>query len=161
MDGQNRSQNKFQCSMTVGWYVVFDDNGNDAFWKYFTRPGMRHCWAYTQWQDGWISINTGRGFIRVNWSSQKDLEEQGFENMHHWCAANGKLVIPCRNEARDTWNPRVMPMTCVSIIKGLFGLRGCFSITPWQLYKYLVKNCLDVLEYKEISKYEVANEQSI
>ncbi len=138
--------------MTVRWWVVFDDSSTkDDWWNIFTRAGMRHCWCYAEFQDGWISIDNGGVVTGMYYTSRAQIEEMGFKCMADYCLRKGKMVLPCVREIATVPGAHMaFPMTCVSLVKSFFGLR-CWAVTPWQLYKYLAKHHLDVVEWQKVN----------
>lgn len=58
-----------------------------------------------------------------------------------WKIVNGMESARClcvTNRIEHTNVPRILPMTCVSVVKSLIGVR-CMSITPKGLYRFLSK----------------------
>lgn len=154
MGGIDQGKDGLQSNLTLRWYVVFEDLGdNNKWWHMFTRPGMRHVWAFARNPEplhGWTRVDYGRGFCRVDHVTDDELKRRGFDHLAKWCEANNKIVLPCISRITGTDSVSYMPMNCVAVVKSLLNLHRCRAVTPWQLYKYLVKHRLDVVEYSRI-----------
>lgn len=146
--------------VTVRWYVVFEGDVQPErvrwwhFWRWITPPAFRHCWAFGEIGDDFVSVLPEMGGTRVMFTSREALKEEGFDHMWQWAVARGEIVIPATHVMQDRFAMRWSPFTCVTLIKSLLGLRFCGALTPYRLYCYLVKHCLDMVKYGEILDYK-------
>ncbi len=170
--GKTPDKSKDQLSgveVDVYWYVVFEDRdmfsklSDNSFWRIFTKEGYRHCWVFTL-LDGksWLSINPTRGGVVVGTWDNKTICEKGYKDFAEFCIANGATeVLPCYGKLTTDFIPRLLPISCVSVVKHILGVKAKIA-TPVQLYKHLVSKHLDVVKYKEVLQWkEKYNERPV
>ncbi len=115
-------------------WVVFCDN-TELAWLRLLRPGFRHCFVVLHDGSHWIAIDPLAPLLEVTVPPvTADFDLPG------WFAANGHTVAPAtvRTGLRKPapWGP----FTCVETCKRLLGLHDQFVLTPWQLYRHLVRH---------------------
>jgi len=114
-------------------FVAFAGAGKRP-WSWLLRPGFRHCF---------VMLDDGRGWTTVEpLSSRIDVVRQPLapsEDLPARYLRKGHLVLPAplaRPERAD-WP---QPLTCVAVVKRVLGLRAPFVLTPWQLYRHLLRH---------------------
>ncbi|MEQ9811420.1 MAG: hypothetical protein RLO50_01465 [Azospirillaceae bacterium] len=113
-------------------FVAFAGTGKRP-WSWFLKPGFRHCF---------VMLDDGRGWITVEpLSSRIDVARQELapgEDLPARYLRQGHIVLPAplaRPETAD-WP---QPFTCVAVVKRVLGLRAALVLTPWQLYRHLLR----------------------
>lgn len=155
-DRQNvQGQNGFQCLFVdVLWYVVFEEKPHHIFrwWDIFTRRGFRHCWAYTRsaCNTGWMALDPASGGLQLGFYPDAALEKYGYNDLHQFVLSQGFKILPTNALVGQSYLPRLMPATCVEVVRLALGIDNRYIFTPFQLYKYIVKNSLNMFEYKRI-----------
>lgn len=155
-DGPNiQSKNRFQgVVLDTLWWVVFEEKPTHRFrwWDHFTHRGFRHCWAYTRHPEmsGWLAIDCQSSGTTMRFYSDEILAKHDFASLHEVIHAEGSIVLPSNAVFNDYWIPRLMPLTCVEMIRHVLGIHDRFIITPLQLYRYIVKNRLNMFEYNSM-----------
>lgn len=148
---QDRLQGAF---LDTQWWVVFEDKRRrrSRWWDIITRPGFKHCWAYTRHpnMEGWLAIDNTTGGTQMRFYPDQTLIDHDFTDMSEVIHAEGGIVLPANALMNEDYLPRFMPLTCVELIRQLLGIRERLVITPFQLYKYIVKNRLNMFEYNRI-----------
>lgn len=126
------------------WFIVFCESSNLRFGKLFTRPGFEHCLAFSQGSSSTVMLNYNGSRQVVTEFPCEALElAQAYAN-------DGKKVLCVEFESEEEsskFTPRGL-LYCVSMVKCLLGLTGCFALTPYSLYQWLKKSDLNVVELK-------------
>lgn len=112
--------------------VVFRGDA-DLWWQWLLKPGFRHCF---------VCLNDGRHWLVV------DPLSCGLEVGVLTVAAEVDLAAWLRRHAltvvavRPTRLRRPLPpglLTCVETVKRVLGLSAPLVVTPWQLYRHLMR----------------------
>ncbi len=132
------------------WYVGFrKSNGVIPLpWRWLCKENYEHvfamrydakvdCWVLCEWlgRNLHIELLTGE---KVEW-------------MFHQASVQGNMIAyEGRYPERLVLNFR-MPIYCVTWVKHLLGLKGCFAVTPYQLFCALRKRGGSVMFSEEKS----------
>jgi len=122
--------------------VVFSGQ-TDLAWLRVLKRGFRHCFVLIECAPvhgdekggGWVLYNPLSNATQIAmWPLQDE------ESIQNWLMDQGYLVIktyvrPLTNQILP-WRP----FTCVEAVKRALGLRLQGIFTPWQLYKFLIKD---------------------
>ena len=147
----------FSVYIDTTWFVVFGEREKPLSWwdKLFTRPQFRHCWAFARLTgDRFIAVDSMSGGLQIREYHNDILQDHGFADLIDFCLSEGDLVIPANGVQNQDYIARLSPMTCVEVVKHLLGIDNIFILTPYQLYRYIVKNRLNMFEYKKIINCE-------
>lgn len=105
------------------------------WWRPFRRPGFEHCFAILPMAQGSVLVNGLAHGMVVEWS--------GF--------AAGDCVLALRQQwpqmrclvvldrATDGVYAPFEPMTCVTVVKGLLGIRAPIVVSPKGLHDLLLR----------------------
>lgn len=118
-------------SAPTAW-VVFSGEA-ELPWLKILRPGFRHCFALLNDGRHWVTLDPLSNYTDIN---VHDLPPDF--NLPEWMIERGLIVVRApvrRTAAAAPW----MPHTCVEAVKRVLGLHARCILTPWQLYKYLLK----------------------
>ncbi len=113
-------------------WVVFSGQCELA-WLRILKPGFRHCYVLLHDGDHWISFDP--------LSNYTDIHVHHYPSSFHlpsWMRSQGYTVVKAplhRLQKQAPW----MPFTCVEAVKRVIGVHERAVLTPWQLYKYLMK----------------------
>lgn len=114
--------------------VVFTGE-TEIFWlRVILKPGFRHCFVLVRKGTGWISLDPLAHRIDLDVPEVPD----GFD-LAGWLSGRGLIVIPATIDRRVRGPAFFAPMNCVEAVKRVLGLRAWRVVTPWQLYRHLVK----------------------
>lgn len=113
--------------------VAFTDRTDIAGLR-LLRRGFRHCAVWVRAGDLWIgheslSNQTYTGFIA-------GVDEGQLRGA---LRAAGYRVVRTRIAAAPRRLAPVLPVTCVEAVKRLLGLQRWGILTPWQLYRHLIR----------------------
>jgi hypothetical protein len=127
-------------------YIVFADRPDAPriapWWvRIFTCPDFRHVYAIKQQTLGIVILDPVGLSVRVSWYPI-DAED----------AARKIAALPHHRVVRlDTVYPEAYRVrgliTCVSVVKAMAGVTGWRIITPYQLYRWLLRSA-DAQEIK-------------
>ncbi len=116
--------------------VVFEDSDPDERWRPWrlvTKRGFRHCWAAYNDGPGWLRINPTANGIMVERSLLSTSELMEF----HGQQAETRVLYLCSRRPRRFLGRGLL--TCVSVVKQILGVRAAWAITPYGLYRHLLK----------------------
>jgi len=121
------------------WLVFFYDPPNEEWYHRFRTKGMAHCGAvyYDPHKDKWCVIEHIHKKIDVRILDGSELDRIFSYVLNH----NG-TILKCK-KFRHKWRlfqaAWFREHSCVTIVMRLIGINRLI-ITPFQLYKYLVRN---------------------
>lgn len=120
-------------------WVMFGGQADQA-WLRPLRRGFRHCFAALHDEAGWTVVEPVSGrllVLRIAMPAAYDLP--GF-----YRRAGLRVVGPfAPGAARARWLPPVLPQTCVGLCRALLGAGAPFAMTPYGLFRGLLKNLRD------------------
>ena len=114
-------------------WIVFS-NDTDIRMLHLFRRGFRHCFMMMQQNDRWILVDP-----RSNKTDVYLLPHPKSFNFPRYYTEQGKTVIkiPVIHTPSKILSP--FPVSCVETLKRMIGLHAWWVMTPYQLYKYLLK----------------------
>lgn len=117
------------------WIIVFDNAAahEKRWWHYFPFK-MGHVYLLRDVNGSTLMLNPLEWGLAVR-HENIDISEA----VQHY-AANAQAILSFTSDYRRNVAPvRRGFITCVSLCKAVLGLKNCRSITPFQLYKWLLK----------------------
>lgn len=111
--------------------VVFSGKA-DLIWLRLLKRGFRHCFAVIDCDGVWVTVNP--------LSQRTDLTPiRGVSavNLKRHYRAYGLRVIETRTQDPGPYPLPWRPFTCVEAVLRVLGVRAPWVFTPWQLYRYL------------------------
>lgn len=114
-------------------WVVFSGK-TDMNWLKLFRPGFRHCYVVLNDGAHWLTVDPMSSYMDV---SIHNLPQEF--NLPFWLSERGHVVVKADIERPGRQAPW-MPFTCVEAVKRVLGIHKQFLITPWQLYRHLIKH---------------------
>lgn len=122
-------------------WVVFSGH-SDLYWLRLLKPGFRHCYIIIRDEHGWMSLECLATHLEI---TRYNLTPEF--NLPCWLQTHGYITLPAPisrppkniQAARKFIAPTAL-LNCVETVKRFLGLRARFILTPWQLYKHLIKN---------------------
>ena len=124
--------NFHQSQKSEAW-VVFSGK-TDMNWLKIFKPGFRHCYVVLNDGNHWLSVDPLSSYMDV---TIHNLPQEF--NLPLWLRDRGHCVV----KADITRLPKQAPwmfFTCVEAVKRILGIHKQFIITPWQLYRHLIKD---------------------
>lgn len=112
--------------------VVFADHTSCA-WLRFLRRGFRHCFIVLRAGPLWLACEPLKDRLELNVLAlpvEFDLAAFYGAQGHHVLQGGRLPPRPQRSFAPA-------PLTCVTVVKRLLGIRAPWVWTPWQLYVHL------------------------
>lgn len=115
-------------------YIVFKDG--DLWISRFFKKGFSHIQIVACDEFNWIVLDPSS--THLDWEILPfKADDNPFEEYFKNCT-----VVSLNNiENKSNWIGRVGFMSCVLLAKYVFGIKS-HSLTPYQLYKYIIKNKL-------------------
>lgn len=119
-------------------FVVFGQTTGPAnvrwWWKPFRRPNYEHCIVLMPQEQGCVLVDGNRGGVLVNWSPPPAAD----------CAAALLAQFPGWRALRIARHPDTVyfpfePMTCVTAVKAVLGVRAPTVVSPYGLYLELLR----------------------
>jgi hypothetical protein len=123
--------------------VVFEDR-SDARLLRWLRPGFRHCFCLTGGDRRWTlcdPLKSHLAIVSIDGLTAPDLARR--------LGTPGRRVLHGMLGTSDP-SPSLRPLTCVEIVKRLIGLQAPCVVTPYQLYRRLLRPAEGGLEFIEI-----------
>lgn len=114
------------------WLVCV--NRNEFKMLRILKKGFRHCFIVLHDGAHWISIDPMSNQMEVivhNVAPDFDLPT--------WLQSRGHRTIEAPIAERINKSAPLMLFTCVEACKRILGVRNIFILTPWQLYKHILK----------------------
>ncbi len=132
---------RYVAAMKRRYYVVFTDrlSPHRHWWDIFTRKGWRHC--YVLWQplsqthQPVIQVSAMFWGVGVHYTNGHIDDACSILMREDWCSSI--LVVDCQLPGSLPFACRG-PITCVTIIKAMLGIRARRIWTPFQLHRYLI-----------------------
>jgi hypothetical protein len=112
--------------------VIFADHAGCA-WLRLLRRGFRHCFVVLRPGPVWVACEPLKDRIELDvLALPPDFDLAAFYG------AQGHRVLQGRPPAPSPRRPFApAPLTCVTVVKRLLGIRAPWVWTPWQLYGHL------------------------
>jgi hypothetical protein len=129
--------------------VVFADHTSCA-WLRFLRRGFRHCFIVLHAGSLWLACEPLKDRIDLDvlaLPAEFDLAAFYGRQGHH--VLQGRRLPP---RPRRPFAPA--PLTCVTVVKRLLGIRAPWVWTPWQLYVHLTEPRLGFRPWAGVSAPE-------
>ncbi len=120
-------------NVTPEAWVIFSGE-TDLRWLRVLRPGFRHCYVLLHDGRHWISVDP---LAHVTDIRVHDIPPEF--NLPLWLKDTGMTVVKA-TIARIPKPAPWMAFTCVEAVKRILGLHRIFILTPWQLYRHLLKH---------------------
>jgi hypothetical protein len=108
-----------------------------VWWLRWLRPGFRHCFAAVDDGAQWLTVDPLLHRLEVRAS--------GLSSAFDLAAEYRRMDLVVLDIAPPEIALRTAPVgifTCVETVKRLLGLRARWVLTPWQLYRFLVRRDL-------------------
>lgn len=124
-------------------WVVFSGQ-TDMWWLKCLKPGYRHCYVLINDGEHWLSVDPLSCHTEIivhHIAPDFDLPD--------WLRARNFKVVPATMTPQTSPAPW-MVYSCVEAVKRILGLHKFWIITPWQLYKALVKTAYCCPQLKNI-----------
>ena len=120
-------------SSSSAMWVVFSDDTDIRFLK-MLKKGYRHCFIIMMQGERWILIDP-----RADKTDIRLLPHPVSFNFPRYFIQQGKTVIKARGIETPSKIMPVFPCSCVETVKRVLGIHRRWVITPYQLYKSLIK----------------------
>jgi hypothetical protein len=122
-------------------YVVFSEG---THWnRRFLKTGFGHCYVARKLKKGWIILNPQPKFLHTKFIDSEDFLPGRLHGMYKHTFA----IAGCKKENETYCLP--IPWNCVTICKYIIGLEKPGIITPHQLYKHLVIESYNDINFKK------------
>lgn len=108
-----------------------------VWWLRWLRPGFRHCFAAVDDGAQWLTVDPLLHRLEVRAS--------GLPSAFDLAAEYRRMDLVVLELAPPEIALRAAPVgifTCVETVKRLLGLRTLWVLTPWQLFRFLVRRDL-------------------
>ncbi len=140
----NRTEKQQQLSsfafdILVGdreYYIAFSNPDERNIAERFLKPGFRHCFIFYRGERCWIMLNPTRWFLHIMELSciPSDPFPEHLKNNHPEIT-----ILKVVSRLDDMGSMYFRPLTCVSHTAYIIGLTNRFIITPYQLYRCLLR----------------------
>lgn len=116
-------------------WVVFSGK-TELWWLHILKPGFRHCYAILHDGNKWVSYDPLAPHTEI--TVHYDIDSHF--NLPQWLAGQGQLPVPASIDWDKKKASPPMVFSCVEAVKKLLGVHQFFVLTPWQLYRYLLRS---------------------
>lgn len=133
--------------------VVVFSGRTELPWLRVLKPGFRHCFIIVDGGGGtWVSLNPMSHRTEIAVLARQPGNDWTAESLARWFQSQGFCAVACRTfqtsrtfqTCRNGAVPRKaapwLPYTCVEAVKRVLGLHSRRVLTPWRLYRYIIKN---------------------
>lgn len=131
------------------WYVAFCAAPQLGVASLFVREEFGHCYCFSQGLHSTLIINFdgSRQIVKESCLSAVDLAFGLTEE-------EGTRVLKVVFEATELEDPAVSRglTYCVTVVKSCIGLSGCFSYTPYALWKWLKRSSVEGLQVYDMNE---------
>lgn len=103
-------------------------------WLRGLKPGFRHCFVVVRRDDRWLALDALKGRIDVQL-----LPVAATFPLAAFYRRRGLRVLSIDTAPPERGRFGLRPLTCVEVVKQTLGLHAPFVVTPWQLYRRLVR----------------------
>lgn len=136
------------------WFVVFMSRKPESpwtWWHVFTRKGFEHAFAFTYSSKDalWISIDWAMNGLHVSLLSSVEMAEL-VDAMKVYDSTVVKIT-----ERDRTSVPWFTSVYCVSAIRHILGISGWTFMTPYYLYRKMVKLGGEIIDYHPVWDKEI------
>lgn len=101
------------------------------------RPGFRHCFALIREQNSWVMVDPMLHKMDVTTTHlTPDFDFPAWLRTRGYRVVRAPHLVPRKRLCMPS------PFTCVEAMKRLIGLQDWTVLTPWQLYRTLLKTPL-------------------
>ena len=101
------------------------------WWQHFLKKGFYHCLVALGEGDRWILLDPLANCLDVLVLQDTKLKE--------YLALKGYRVVETFVRESDEYKTAIRPFTCVETVRRVLGLPSAFMLTPYQLFKHLIK----------------------
>jgi hypothetical protein len=108
--------------------------GSSLSWLRWLRPGFRHCFAAVDDGASWLTVDPLLHRLEIRSTGLPS----GFDLAGEYRRLGHAVVEIVPAPVPQCCAPLGL-FTCVEAIKRLIGLRARFVVTPWQLYRSLLR----------------------
>lgn len=117
------------------WLIVFDKGQSEQKrWWHLLPLRMGHVFLLREAGSGVLMLNPVEWGLAVRYESISLIDAA----QHYGANAQAILSYTC-DYRRNVLPVRRGVITCVSIVKAVLGLRKCRAVTPFGLYRQLLK----------------------
>jgi len=113
------------------YYIIFCKS-NILDWRLkLLNPDFQHVLVARKSDTGylWIIVDSAYGNIYVDLRNMCDLED----------LFPGSVILEYRSKINRTIHAKIGLISCVEMVKSFLGIRKWNIWTPYQLYKYIIK----------------------
>ena len=120
--------------------VVFSGR-TDFPWLRFLKPGFRHCFVAVKFDGCWVVIEplSHRTDVAV-------CEFMTAGQLTNFYLSQGLKVVLTRTKDPGPEPAPWRPFTCVEAVTRILGLRAPAVLTPWQLFRHIIKKRKIILD---------------
>ena len=133
---------KSEVQRGSAWWVGFTETDNPRWWRHFSPPGFRHCFAFTTAIEGLCHVMNPR-------ETHLEVELVAIPSQllcEHFLGRGARLVFVEPRESAYTLPRRWLVQTCATVIAYHLGL-NTGAVTPYQLYRHCLAIGGTELEY--------------
>ena len=119
-------------------YVVFEDN-TTLWWLKFLKKGFRHCYiiiCLSKSKDIWLELNPMSNQVYI-FEHESMLR---LDYLNHIKKHKKSKILEVDFKQAPLKCAQLGIFTCVEFVKRIMGIHRVSIITPYQLYKFLIKN---------------------
>jgi hypothetical protein len=120
------------------YYVIFRKSGLKDWRLTWLQPNFQHVFIARKSDYGyfWIITNPKGGNVITEIESLKD--ENG-EDVTIRDMFPDDIILEYQSKVHERMQIAIVVMSCVEIVKMMLGIRKWWIVTPYQLYKYIIK----------------------
>jgi hypothetical protein len=106
----------------------------DLWWLRALKPGFRHCFVVLRSEGRWLLYDP-----MAHATALRVLDGEDGTDLFGQLLAAGYVVVPVRVRPAPPRRAPLAPFTCVEAVKRALGIQARWVLTPWDLFRFLVK----------------------
>ncbi len=128
----------------LSWYVAFSNETSTSMWHWFTKKNFRHCFCMAQAHGGVLIVNYTGYYTEIKFAEGVTVEDFAMQ-----LAQEDHQVLHVITSTGGVNKIRGLTY-CVSSVKSCMNIKGCWGLTPYSLYRWLLKSDLEVYNLNDI-----------
>jgi len=118
------------------WHIIFEEGSYRDWLINKLEPGYTHCYAVKLSEHGhfWMIVNPRMSHLQI---TQEPVNT--YPTIRSYVGPDCTIITV--KAIMSSTRPRgtLCWFNCVEVVKALIGVKSFWTLTPWQLYNYLIE----------------------